>query len=280
VVSEWYEDEDLRAIWHDMREDGLLMDDDPVADTWERDQDDLEEEDWEEHFGGPEDVDEDSTVLDEDEDEDEDLEQTEEVDDETVDDDVHDDHGSPEAVDDLAVRCIHLQRKLESLAEELREAKDALAQMLADGEVIEANGHQLVAGLGRRYAYSGEVRRLARALRDLRRAEVEDGRAQLLSAYPQVQIRRQKSDLLAEFPNYGKKWLESDVSVFDELMEFGWSFREIANHLGRPPGALRIKWQQLHSWEPVPGMGELVRPPREKSSDDEFVGADDDDIPF
>ena len=277
----WNEDDDF-ADEGRLGEDeimGIFGDEsDHTTERWESDIAELECEDWERQLGGPdcepdeEDVEHES--LEEDD-------QGEEEDDEEEEEEEVEDDDRSERVASLAERCVELQREIEELVGELNETKDLLAQDFTMGEILETEGYRLLGCMGQRLRYSVEARNLARELRDLRRAEAEDGRAELICAYPYVRISRLPSDIRTEFPNHGCRWLEPDVAAFRALLEDGIPLADISQRLGRPPKSLRAKRQELYpagDWPSTDAQDARVSPGDSQANQGD--SEDDDDIPF
>ena len=256
---------------------GILGDEpDHTSERWESDIAELECEDWERQLGGPdcepagEGVEHESLEEDDQGEEEDDKEEEE----------VEDDDRSGR-VASLAERCVELQREIEELVGELNETKDLLAQDFTMGEILETEGYRLLGCMGQRLRYSVEARNLARELRDLRRAEAEDGRAELVCAYPYVRISRLPSDIRAEFPNHGCRWLEPDIAAFRALLEDGIPLGEIAERLGRPPKSLRAKRRELYpagDWPSTDLHDGRVLPGDSQGNPVDLE--DDDDVPF
>ena len=245
---------------------GILGDEpDHTTERWESDIAELECEDWERQLGGP-DCEPDGEDVERDSPEDE-----EEVEDED----------RSERVATLAERCVELQREIEELVEELNVTKDLLAQDFTMGEILENDGYRLLGCMGQRFRYSFEAQNLARELRDLRRAEAEDGRAELVCAYPYVRISRLPSDIRTEFPSYGCRWVEPDAAAFRVLLEDGIPLGEIAERLGRPPKSLRAKRRELYpagDWPSTDLHDGRVLPGDSQGNPVDLE--DDDDVPF
>ena len=92
---------------------------------------------------------------------------------------------------DPVTRYLELKAEIAALTEELDELKPLLYDALTDepGQTFTHHGFRFSVGLRRTFTYSDEVNRLSARVRELKKAEENDGTARLKSATGYVVVR-------------------------------------------------------------------------------------------
>ena len=137
--------------------------------------------------------------------------------------------------------CIELKREIDLLTEELDEKKFLIASHIGSGERITVEGYSLIVREAIRYKFSPEITHFEEELKEKKKKEIEEGKAEITQSLPFVMISRLTMNMRKEFPRAGLPWSQDDWNILREEAAKGTPIKEIARRLQRQLGAVMAK---------------------------------------